>query len=151
MHLIRVVTHIAAPAERCFDLARDIDAHLVSTTETGERVVAGRTSGLMEFGDTVTFEARHLGVRQRLTSRITAFDRPRYFRDRMVRDAFQSFEHDHFFETLPDGRTRMTDVLRFRVPFGVLGWPAGRWIVGPYLGQFLVRRAGVLKTLAERK
>ena len=145
------MTDIAAPTERCFDLARDMDAHLESAADTGERIVDGRLHGLMELGDTVTFEARHFGVRQRLTSRITAFDRPRYFQDRMVRGAFRFFEHDHTFDTLPGGRTRMTDVLRFRVPLGLLGWPVGRWIVGPHLRRFLLQRAGVLKTSAERK
>ena len=151
MHVIRIITDIAAPAEQCFDLARDVDAHLESAADTGERIVGGRTSGRMELGDTVTFEARHFGVRQQLTSRITAFDRPHSFQDRMVRGVFRFFEHDHLFETLPDGRTRMTDVLRFRVPLGMFGWPVGRWIVGPHLRRFLARRASVLKALAEQK
>src|SRR2546430_13616299 len=34
------------------------------------------TSGLLGPGDVVTWEARHFGVRQRLTVKITAFDRP---------------------------------------------------------------------------
>ena len=40
MHTIRVVTVIAAPAGRCFDLARCVEAHVLSTAATGERVVA---------------------------------------------------------------------------------------------------------------
>src|SRR5690349_4793455 len=103
MYTIRIATPIAAPPERCFDLARSVDAHLESAKSTGERVVAGRTSGLLELGEEITWEARHLGVRQRLTSRITAFDRPSYFQDRMVRGIFKSFEHDHHFQPQPDG------------------------------------------------
>jgi len=66
-------TIIHASREICFDLARDIDAHCVSTGKTQERAVAGRTSGLIEMSETVTFEAVHFGVRQRLTSRIVQF------------------------------------------------------------------------------
>ena len=96
MPVIEIRTEVRAPLDRCFDLSRDIDLHLVSMRATGERAVAGRTSGLIGLGEEVTWEARHLGVRQRFTSRITEFARPHYFQDRMVRGAFRSFARDHF-------------------------------------------------------
>src|SRR3954447_25672503 len=98
MYTIRVMTNIAAPAGRCFDLARSVEAHVQSTSASGERVVAGRGSGLLELGGEVTWEGRHFGVRQRLTSAITRYERPEFFQDRMVRGAFKSLEHDHVFE-----------------------------------------------------
>ena len=102
MALIKLETRIHAPRGRVFDLARSIDAHLVSAEGTGERVVAGRASGLMEQGERVTWEATHFFVRQRLTVEIVAFDRPRHFRDAMVRGAFRRFDHDHDFESIDD-------------------------------------------------
>src|SRR5205809_6072277 len=95
MYTIRVVTNIGAPAEWCFDLAGSVEAHVRSTRASGERVVAGRTSGLLELGEEVTWEGRHFRVRQRLTSAITQFERPWFFQDRMVRGAFAALEHDH--------------------------------------------------------
>ena len=118
---IEVITPIAAPIARCFDAARDIDLHMASVAHTGELAVAGRMSGLIGLGETVTWRARHLGVVQHLTSKITAFDPPRYFQDRMVKGAFASFVHDHHFEEI-DGRTTMTDVIEFRSPLGPVGW-----------------------------
>src|SRR5438552_4191451 len=94
----RIVTEIAAPIQVCFDLARDIDFHTRSLEGTGERAVCGRTTGLIGLGESVTWEARHLGVRQRLTAEVTMFDCPRYFRDVMTAGAFHSFTHDHWFE-----------------------------------------------------
>ena len=117
MPVIEIRTEVRAPLERCFDLSRDIDLHVVSMRATGERAVAGRTSGLIGLGEEVTWEARHLGVRQRFTSRITEFARPHYFQDRMVRGAFRSFAHDHFFESDGVG-TLMRDVLEFHSPLG---------------------------------
>ena len=76
MPLITIETLINAPMERVFDLARSIDAHMASTDGTEERAVAGRTTGLIGRGESVTWEARHFGIRQRLTAHITAFDRP---------------------------------------------------------------------------
>ena len=77
MPIIRLETFIHAPVELCFDLSRNVDVHMASTNHTGERAVAGVTSGMMSLGDEVTWEARHFGILQRLTSKITAFERPR--------------------------------------------------------------------------
>ena len=104
MATIRVVTEVAAPVEVCFDLARSIDLHVVTTGDSEERAVAGVTNGLIGMDEEVTWSAKHFGVRQRLTSRITAFDRPRRFRDSLVRGAFARFDHDHIFEPTDTGR-----------------------------------------------
>src|SRR5262245_31855607 len=102
MPTIELITIIAAPVERTFDLSRSIDLHTESTSATGERAVGGATSGLTGPGQEVTWRARHFGVWQSLTSRIVAFDRPAHFRDSMVRGAFRRFDHDHFFEPCPE-------------------------------------------------
>ncbi|UQA56326.1 SRPBCC family protein [Polyangium aurulentum] len=148
MPRIELTTLIAAPPERCFDLSRSVEAHLHSTSRSGERVVGGVMSGLLGLGDEVTWEARHLGVRQRLTSRMTQFDRPNHFRDSMVRGAFARFDHDHFFEATATG-TLVRDVFDFDAPLGVLGRAAERVFLTAYMRRFLVERNEDLKRLAE--
>lgn len=148
MPVIDVVTLIQAPRERVFDLARSIDAHRDSTGGTDERAVAGVTSGLIGPGEEVTWEARHLGVRQRLTVRITAFERPVHFRDEMLSGAFASLVHVHHFAEHAQG-TSMRDRLEFRSPLGVLGRLADRAFLATYMRRLLVRRNAVLKRLAE--
>jgi ligand-binding SRPBCC domain-containing protein len=150
MYELTVTTSICAPIATCFDLARSVEAHLQSAANTGERVVAGRLSGLLELGDEVTWEAKHFGVTQQLSSRITEFRPYSFFQDRMIRGAFRFFEHDHLFETDGDG-TRMTDVLRFQAPLGPLGWIAERILLAPRLRRFLVTRGLALKAMAEQK
>lgn len=150
MPRIELTTLIAAPRERCFDLARSVDLHLKSTAATGERAVAGKTTGLLELGEEVTWRARHFGVWQRLTSRITAYDRPAHFRDSMVRGAFAPFHHDHFFDPTREGHTAMRDVLEFSAPLGPLGRLAERAVLTRYLARFLVERNRCLKAEAER-
>jgi ligand-binding SRPBCC domain-containing protein len=152
MAVIRLETVIAAPVERCFDLARDLDFHLRSLAHTGERAVAGRTSGLFELGESVTWEARHFGVRQRLTTKITAMDRPRYFRDEMTAGAFAAFVHDHCFEQRVGAGpsvTVMTDELVFRSPCGLLGRVVDALVMGRYLRRLLEGRNWELKREAE--
>lgn len=143
-----VVTPIRAPIERCFDLARSIDLHVVSQSRARERAVAGKTSGLIGPGEEVTWEARHLGVRQRLTSRIVAFDRPRHFRDSMVRGAFARFDHDHEFEARGEV-TVMTDVFDFTSPLGPLGRLADWLLLDRYMRDLIAERAEVIRRAAE--
>lgn len=148
MQTITIETWIAAPIERCFDAARDLDLHARGLAHTGERAVAGRTSGLIGDGEEVTWRARHFGVTQHFTSRITAFDRPRYFQDSMQRGAFRTFVHDHRF-VHENGRTRMTDVLAFSAPLGILSRIAETLVLRGYLEHLLKARAITIKVAAE--
>jgi ligand-binding SRPBCC domain-containing protein len=146
---ITIATPMHAPIERCFDAARDLDLHLKSLAHTNERAVGGRTSGLIELGEEVTWRARHFGITQHFTSKITAFERPRYFQDAMQRGAFRSFVHDHFF-AIDDGITTMTDVLTFSAPFGPLGIIAEKLVLRRYLERLLAARAAVIREFVGR-
>lgn len=148
MPIIMVATEINADPEVCFDLARSVEAHLASTTGTDERAVAGVTTGLLGLGDQVTWRARHLGVVQHLSSRITAFNRPQHFRDEMVQGAFARLAHDHYFERVASG-TVMRDVLDYTSPWGLLGRTVDALYLKAYLGRFLEGRALALKRIAE--
>lgn len=148
MPTITLTTSIRAPRHRVFDLARSIEAHLDSTHGTAERAVAGVITGLIGPGDEVTWEARHFGVRQRLTVRITAFDRPAHFQDVMISGAFARMVHDHHFADDAAG-TVMRDRFDFASPFGPLGALADRLVLLPYLRRFLIRRNGALRQQAE--
>ena len=148
MPTIELATSIAAPIERVFDLARSIDLHTNSTSSTGERAVAGVTSGLIGPGQEVTWRARHFGVWQSLTVRITVFERPTHFADAMLRGAFRSMEHHHYFEQSGSGTT-MRDVFSFQSPLGILGRIADFLFLTRYMKSFLIERNRVIKATAE--
>ena len=148
MVTIEVEMFIAAPPERVFDLSRSVDLHKRASGDTGEEAVGGRTSGLMELGETVTWRARHFGVWQQLTSRISGYDRPRWFRDEMIHGAFATLEHDHWFDA-ENGGTRMRDRFVFEAPFGVLGRFAERLFLRSYMTRLLRVRNDALKRVAE--
>ncbi len=148
MARIELSIYIAAPRQRCFDLARSVEAHMHTTSSSGERAVGGKTSGLLDEGDHVAWRARHFGVWQTLSGRISAFDPPRHFRDTMTRGAFKRIDHDHFFEDAGGG-TVMRDVFDYEAPFGVLGRIAERLFLTAYMRRFLEARNRELKALAE--
>lgn len=142
-------TLIRAPRETCFDAARDIGLHCQTSASTRQRAVAGVTHGKINLGESVTFEAVHLGVRQRLSSRIVAFDSPKMFADEMTRGAFKALRHTHeFFEG--NGATRMRDTLVWISPLGILGVRADKWFLERHLRRFLRTRNAALKAHLEK-
>jgi len=148
MTIINLTTDINARIERVFDLARDLDLHATSMASTGERAVAGRTTGRVEVGDTVTWRARHFGLWWSLTSRITAVDAPVRFEDVQERGPFAWFRHEHRFETV-GGATRMHDHWEHQSPFGPLGRLVDRVVLSRYMRSLLVARNDALKRAAE--
>lgn len=148
MAIIELTTDINAPIGRVFDLARSIDLHANSTSKTGERAVAGVTSGLIGAGEQVTGRARHFGVWQSLTVRIEVFEPPTHFSDTMLRGAFRQMVHHHYFASSSQGTT-MRDVFEYHSPFGVLGRIVDAWVLQRYLRSFLIERNRVIKSTAE--
>ena len=148
MPILTLITEIRAPIERVFDLSLSIDMHQASMGGHGETAVAGVTTGLIALGQSVTWRARHFGVWQRLTSRVTALDRPRHFRDEMVSGAFARFAHDHDFVEIPGG-TRMTDTFDYTSPLGPLGKLADALGLARYVRALLAERNQVILEVAQ--
>lgn len=149
MATIDLVTIIEASAETCFDLSRDLDLHARSMHGSSERAIAGKTAGLIGLGEEVTWQARHFGVLHTHRSRITAYDRPRHFRDVMLEGRFAKFEHDHYFDSV-DGATRMRDVIVFESPLGFLGRVVDTLFLKRYLTGLIEKRNVVIRSEAEQ-
>jgi ligand-binding SRPBCC domain-containing protein len=117
---------------RCFDLSRDIDLHPQSAAQTREAAIAGV----------------HFGIRQRLTAKITEFDRPYRFVDEMVQGAFKRFRHTHRFSEA-NGGTLIDETFDYTSPLGLLGRIADMLFLQGYMYRFLQRRNAYLKQVAE--
>lgn len=140
---------VQAPPAACYALASNVRAHVASTEPTAERVIEGPASGQLQLGDVVTWEARHLGVRQRLTVRITAATPPHHFRDELVRGAFRTLRHDHYFTAAPGG-TLVRDVFEFSSPLGIVGRWFDKLFLTRYMRRFLQARNAFLKQQLEQ-
>jgi ligand-binding SRPBCC domain-containing protein len=151
-------TDIAAPVDLVFDLSSSIDEHLGSMRGFGERAVAGVTSGQIGPGQRVTWQARHFGIRWRMTSRVTQFQRPALFVDEQVSGPFAAFRHEHRFHAEPrvfgrgagdgDG-TRLVDLVEFRAPLGPVGRLAEILALRWYVRHLIELRNAHLKQRAE--
>ncbi len=148
MPIIKLETTINAPIERVFELSRSIDLHAESMSHTDERPIAGKTSGLINLGETVTWEATHFGIRQQLTSKITIYEPYVKFGDTMVSGAFARFDHEHFYEEI-DGKTLMKDIFDYDSPLGFLGKIADFLFLESYMTSLLEKRNETIKRVAE--
>ena len=150
MSVIRLKTQIAASLEKCFDLARSIDLHIQSMHSTQEKAVAGRTSGLINMNETVTWRAKHFKVAFKMTIKITEMEYPNHFTDEMVTGPFSKLHHHHQFKSLCN-KTEMTDVFEFVSPFGLLGRFVNWLFLKRYMQKLLLERNRMIKMEAERQ
>ena len=139
-----VIVH--APLQRCFLLSTSVE---IVQRELRMEPVEGRTSGLVQAGDTVLWRGFKFGLPQFHRSVIEEFRPPVYFSDRMVAGRFRAFQHCHAFEPLPDGLVRMRDEVRFTMRWGLFGVILGRILIAPHVRNLLRRRFALLKRIAE--
>lgn len=150
MPKIELETKIKGDIFDVFDLARNIDFHKLSASKTKEEAIAGKTSGLIGLNESVTWKATHFGVRQKLTSKITKFNRPISFTDEMQNGAFKSFKHEHKFSE-ENGFVVMVDIFEYESPLGFIGQIANRLFLNSYMTKFLIERNTMLKRHIENQ
>jgi ligand-binding SRPBCC domain-containing protein len=75
---------------------------------------------------------------------------PTLVRDRMLAGPFPSWVHQHRFEDLADGTTRLTDHVDYQLPLGVLGTLADRIAVRRVLERMFRYRHARTRELLER-
>ncbi len=150
MSEIQLITAIQSDIQTVFDLSRDIDLHQRSTAKTNESAIAGKTSGLIEEGETVTWKAKHLGIYQTLTVKITSMEKPFYFADGMQKGTFKSMKHQHIF-VQKDDSIIMTDIFEFHSPFGIIGKIFDKIFLKNYMKKFLLKRNQLIKSTAEKR
>jgi ligand-binding SRPBCC domain-containing protein len=148
MSHIHLTTFINAPIERVFDLSRSITLHKITTSKTGEKAIAGVTSGLISKNETVTWQAKHLYKTRQFTSKITEMQSPLLFIDEMIKGDFKNFSHQHHFKKVENG-TIMIDLIDFESPYAVLGKIVDGIFLKNYIEKFLLERNSIIKEYAE--
>ena len=139
-----VTTELAAPVVLAFDLSLDIDLHLASMGASGERAVAGVTTGRIGLGEEVTWRATHFRRslhHDQQDHRIGPPPAASSTNSSAGRSARS--RHEHRFAEAPDG-CRMTDRVSFDTPFGPIGRIAERVILGRYLRRLIEARNAYL-------
>ncbi len=137
---------VDAPIDRCFQLTCSI---ALVYEELGMSAVSGRTAGLVVGGDLVRWEGWQLGLKHFHVSQISSYQRPVFMQDSMLDGRFRTFQHDHHLREEEDGRTVLTDELRFTLPFGILGRAVGHVVMVPHICRLMRNRFARIKRIAE--
>jgi ligand-binding SRPBCC domain-containing protein len=146
--LITLTTHITAPAERCFLLSLSIDLHKVTMKDSNEKAIGGVTSGLIGPGKTVTWEAKHFGLKWKMQTEVNKYQYPFYFVSEMKWGPFKKMHHQHIFKE--NGiDTIMTDVFEFEAPAGIFGRVAEWLFLAKKLRKSLEERNRIIKKTAQ--
>jgi len=148
MNTIQLQTIINASIETVFDTSRSIDFHIQSASKTHEKAIAGKTTGLIGFGETVTWRGKHFGIFLKHTSKIVEYERPLKFTDIMIQGHFKYFTHQHFFRR-ENNTTIMTDILKYKVPHGIFGKLFNLFFLKKHLTKFLKKRNVSIKKATE--
>ncbi|MEX6688722.1 SRPBCC family protein [Danxiaibacter flavus] len=148
MPLIHLTTVIHAPAQRVFHLSRSIKLHEISMRQTNEKAISATATNLMQPGDVVTWQARHLFKKRLLKVTITEMQQPDYFKDEMIEGDFLSMNHEHHFKAIVNG-TIMIDLFKFESPFGIAGKIFNSVYLTNYIRKLLTQRNMVIKQYAE--
>jgi ligand-binding SRPBCC domain-containing protein len=123
---LRRVQRLPLPPERVFDFfaeARNLEA--ITPPSLQFHIL---TDGPIEIrsGTIIDYRLKLSGIPFRWQSVIEEFDPPRRFVDRQVRGPYAVWHHTHSFAPVAGERgetvaTDMTDLVRYRMPFGPLG------------------------------
>lgn len=143
---IRARTQVQAPVERCFDLSCSI---ALVKEELGMTPVEGRTTGLVQDGDTVRWQGWQLGLPQFHVTLISGYQRPTFLQDTMLKGRFKHFQHDHHLRRMEGNATELYDELRFSLPFGIAGRLVARWIMVPHIRGLMSSRFARIRRIAE--
>lgn len=148
MPTIILKTLINAPIGHCFDLSRNIDLHLQSMKSSKEIAIAGKTSGLINLHESVTWRAIHFGMLFKMTTRISKLEYPTFFIDEMITGPFKKLHHQHRFK-ITGLQTEMTDIFEFQAPFWIFGQLAEKIFLKNYMLKLIKKRNKAIKCQAE--
>ena len=77
-------------------------------------------------------------------SEIMEVEAPHFFADEQRVGPYRFWRHEHFFRTLPDGRTEVRDLVTYIPPFGPFGTILNRFLIRPQLERIFDYRAARL-------
>jgi ligand-binding SRPBCC domain-containing protein len=146
MHVLHREQRIARPREEVFGFFADA-ANLEKLTPRWMRFEILTPPPIqMAAGTKITYRIGWRFVRLRWLTEIAEWDPPDQFVDVQLRGPYASWHHAHLFMD-ERGGTRIMDIVRYRLPLGIIGLAAHRLIVARDLKQIFAYRAAKIAAL----
>jgi ligand-binding SRPBCC domain-containing protein len=142
---------IAAPVERVWEFYDDVRV-LPTITPPWTKVRVLNPPDVMRQGCRFTLVVRQspLFVPLHWETIITVHQPPRLFVDEQGKGPFAYWRHEHHFDPLPGGTTRLRDVIDYRPPFGIVGGLADHLFIRRRLEALFAHRHQVTRQVMEQ-
>lgn len=101
----------------------------------------------MRAGALIDYQLSLHGLPMRWRTEILEWDPPHRFVDVQLRGPYSLWHHTHRFEAASPTTTRMLDTVRFRAPFGPLGFLAVPIFVAPEVARIFAHRRKVIEEI----
>ncbi|RFM30265.1 SRPBCC family protein [Deminuibacter soli] len=147
MPVIHLTTIVHAPVDRVFDLSRNIALQRKSLQGQRETIINGKTSGLLQMGEEITWQTKRLGKAWTLRLQTARLEMHSFFEEIMLNGDFSKLSHQRHFKSMANG-TVMIDLFQFEQT-GSWGKSLKQLFYIKYWRQLLEKRNELIKSVAE--
>ncbi|HMQ70302.1 MAG TPA: SRPBCC family protein [Ignavibacteria bacterium] len=148
MNEIKKSILINCPVSKAFLFHSDTN-NLKKITPDSIKVKILRMDLPLKEGSEIGLEIKQFGfLKNKWQIRLTAFIQNSLITDTQISGPFKSWVHDHIFDEA-EGKTKMTDRIRYELPFGVLGNIADKILVNKMIEKQFEFRHKITKKLLE--
>ena len=117
---LNVSHQVNAPIEEVFDFfSKPENLSKITPAKMGFNVLTPSPIK-MQRGALIEYTIRVFGFPLRWRTLITAYEPPKKFVDEQLKGPYSFWHHTHTFEAIDQG-VEMKDIVRYSIPFGVLG------------------------------
>lgn len=148
MNKIEFNTHIKAPIQHCFDLARSMDFHKLSLGPIKEESIAGCMTGLIGHNQHALLKSELWGLQFCTEIKIVKFNAPFFFSYEVSDSRFLSIIHDYYFYDIRE-ETVMINHFYYQTKWGLLGELFCFLFLEKFLSKTIIKRNEMLREYAE--
>jgi ligand-binding SRPBCC domain-containing protein len=127
MHVLQRETVLQAPISEAFSFFQDPRNLSGITPKWMGFDIVHIDDGEMRAGLKIAYRIKWLGVSLRWITKISEYEPPHRFLDVQTKGPYNTWRHEHTFEETESG-TIMRDLVRYQLPFGILG-DVAHWLI----------------------
>ena len=117
---LNITQRIDAPLEKVFDFfSNPENLAEITPSKLGFNILTPSPI-VMEKGTLIDYTIKLFGIPIRWRTLITSYNPPKKFVDEQLKGPYSFWHHTHTFEAIDQG-VEMKDIVRYSIPFGVLG------------------------------
>ena len=122
IHFIRQVQKLPIPVDEAWNFFSSPENLVNLTPASLDLKIAGELNGKEIYtGQLIAYKVKPvLGISLLWISEITRVERLKLFIDEQRKGPYKMWHHEHHFKSV-NGGTEMTDIVQYKIPFGILG------------------------------